>query len=106
MASSRGDYKLTNLKTSPKKDKKYVAEFTDSETGKRKYIHFGASGYQDFTIHKDPVRASLYRKRHARDLLTEAAKTGMSPGALSYYILWSSPSMAQGIRNFKNEYKL
>jgi hypothetical protein len=33
-------------------------------------------------------------------------EVNMSPGALAYYVLWTSPSMAQGIRNFKSQYKL
>jgi len=99
-------FKLMSIKTSWRKGKKHVAEFYDKETDSHKTVHFGADGYDDFTTSKDPVRALLYRTRHAKDLETEAAKTGMSPGALSYWVLWTSPSMTQGIRNFKSQYKL
>ena len=95
-----------SIKESWRKDKKKVAEFYDRETDSHKTVHFGAKGYEDYTIHKDPVRAERYRTRHAKDLLTEAAQTGMSPGALSYYVLWTSPSLEQGIRNYKKHYHL
>jgi hypothetical protein len=99
-------FKLIDIKPSSKADKKFMAEFYDSKEDKKKIIHFGAKGYSDFTLSKDAEKAELYRKRHARDLLTEKGKTGMSPGALAYWVLWSSPSMAQGIKNFKSQYKL
>ena len=106
MASSRDAYKLIDIKPSTRATKKYMASFEDKATGSHKTVHFGADGYEDFTIHKDPVRAERYRTRHAKDLETDAAKTGMTPGALSYYVLWTSPSLAQGIRNYKNRYHL
>jgi hypothetical protein len=99
-------FKLVDIKPSTKADKKFMAEFHNATEGKTKIIHFGSKPYSDFTLSKDAKQAELYRKRHARDLLTEAGKTGMSPGALAYYVLWTSPSMAQGIKNFKSQYKL
>jgi hypothetical protein len=99
-------WKLIKIEKSDRAFKKYMAHFGDAETGQKKTVHFGASGYEDFTTSKDPERAENYRTRHARDLKTDEAKTGMSPGALAYYVLWTSPSFAQGIRNFKNRYHL
>jgi hypothetical protein len=99
-------WKLTEIKPSTRATKKYVAEFDDKATGKHKTVHFGAKGYDDFTLTKNPEQAERYRTRHAKDLLTEAAQTGMSPGALSYYVLWTSPSLEQGIRNYKKHYHL
>jgi hypothetical protein len=99
-------WKLMSIKPSYAKGKKWTAEFYNQTDDKHKTVHFGAKGYEDFPLHKDPERAERYRTRHAKDLTTEAAKTGMSPGALSYYVLWTAPDMAQGIRNFKNRYKL
>lgn len=99
-------WKLMGIKASTRKGKKKMAEFYDRVTDSHKTVHFGADGYEDFTMHKDPERAKLYRARHEKDLLTEDAKTGMTPGALSYYVLWTSPSIAQGILNYKNRYHL
>lgn len=99
-------WKLMSIEPSERAGKKWRANFYNRTEDKRKTIHFGAKGYEDFTIHEDPIRAELYRMRHAKDLMTAAGKTGMSPGALSYYVLWTSPSFAQGVRNFKTHYKL
>jgi hypothetical protein len=99
-------WKLVSITESSRKGKKWEAKFYDSVDEKHKTLHFGAEGYEDFTIHKDSKRAELYRARHAKDLETTAGKTGISPGALSYYVLWTSPSFAQGIKNYKNRYHL
>ena len=32
----------------------------------KKSIHFGAAGYEDYTIHKDDKRKELYIKRHEK----------------------------------------
>ena len=109
--------KLISVKVSNKKAKKYDALFQD-KTGKSKTISFGATGYRDFTLmsdkksefyikdkkERDKVK-DAYQKRHAKDLLTEASKTGMSAGALSYYILWTKPTLKAGIAEFKRTFK-
>ena len=59
---------------------KYIAHFSDGRK-----TRFGASGYQDYTIHKDIKRRESYRKRHAKDLNTNDPYRA---GFLSYYILW------------------
>ena len=33
----------------------------------KKYIHFGAKGNEDFTIHKDPMRKNRYLDRHSKN---------------------------------------
>jgi hypothetical protein len=95
-----------SVKTSWRPTKKFVAEFYNRAEDKHKTVHFGLAGAEDYTIHKDAERAERYRKRHEKDLDTEAGKTGMSPGALSYFVLWTSPSFEQGVRNFKKEFSL
>jgi len=47
------------VKKSPKSNKKFRAIFDDSN-----YVDFGAKGYSDFTIHKDPMRMRRYVGRH------------------------------------------
>ena len=91
--------KLQILK-SDKGLKKFKAVFTD-QYGKTKTIHFGASGYQDYTQHYDKQRRTLYRQRHEKDLKGDP----MRAGYLSYYILWgNSTSIQTNIRAFKNKY--
>lgn len=72
------------IKQSTAKGKKLTAIFY--KDGKKvKTSHFGAAGMDDYTLTKDKEQRKRYRDRHAKDL-----KRGnyMSPGHLSYYILW------------------
>lgn len=83
--------------------KKWKAEFIADNGAVKKTTHFGASGYEDYTQHKDKERRRLYRARHKNDNLTDK----FSAGALSYYILWGdSTSIATNIRNFKSKFNL
>lgn len=54
--------KLVKIVRSPKKDKKYMAVF--EKDGRTKSIHFGATGYSDFTKHHDVERKKRYITRH------------------------------------------
>ena len=56
-----------------------------------KHIHFGATGYEDFTEHKDPVRRANYRRRHGAIKLKDgrlAYTVPTSPSYWSYHLLW------------------
>jgi len=90
--------KLLRITASPLKTKKYRAYFDD-----KTHTDFGASGYSDFTIHKDPDRAKLYRNRHKKDLETNDPKRA---GYLSYYILWSAPTFEEGLKIYKNKFHM
>ena len=91
--------KLQILK-SDKSEKKYKAVFTKYD-GKTKTIHFGASGYQDYTQHHNKDRRTLYRRRHEKYLKGDP----MRAGYLSYYILWeNSTNIQTNIRSFKNKF--
>lgn len=79
-----------------------MAVFED-EAGHRKHTHFGATGYQDYTQHKDPERARAYRRRHAKDLLTHDPTRA---GYLSFFILWGSPDFDANVRNYKKHFHL
>ena len=91
--------KLQILK-SDREGKKFKAVFTKDD-GKTKTVHFGASGYQDYTQHHDKLRRERYRQRHEKDLKGDP----MRAGYLSYYILWgNSTNLQANIRSFKNKY--
>ena len=92
---------LMSLEPSNIKNKKWKAVFKTSYH-KHKTVHFGDSRYQDYTQHKDDKRAELYRARHRNDNLDDP----MSPGSLSYYILWSSPDFRQGLINYINHFNI
>ena len=86
--------------------KKFKATFL-TDAGRHKTISFGASGYDDYTLAHDKDQRDRYRNRHAKDLKTPAGMTGVSAGALSYWILWGeSTDMRQNINSYRNKYGL
>lgn len=92
---------LMDLEPSNIKNKKFKAVFKTSYH-KQKTVHFGDDRYQDYTQHKNEERARLYRLRHKNDNLDDP----MSPGSLSYYILWSEPDIKQGLLNYINHFNI
>jgi hypothetical protein len=95
--------KLLEIKESTKPDKKMMAVF-ESDTGRKKTTHFGASGMDDYTITKDKSQRDRYRTRHKKDLETgDPTKAGF----LSYYVLWGeSTSRAANISSYKKRFNL
>ena len=94
--------KLT-IRQSNSKSKKLDAIFTDAD-GKTKTVSFGATGYTDYTLSKDPERRARYLNRHRAN---ENWNDYMSPGALSRYILWGdSTDLQTNIRAFKRRFNL
>jgi len=53
---------VITIKPSKKRDKKYDAQLPSG-----KVVSFGASGYGDYTTHKDPSRKKNYLSRHVND---------------------------------------
>ena len=96
--------KLLKITKSDKPDKKMMAVF-ETDSGRTKTIHFGAikNGVpmEDYTIHKDKERQKRYIERHSARENFDKPDTA---GALSRYVLWSSTSLAGGIRNYKNKF--
>ena len=89
------------INKSGKKDKKLVAKFQFPD-GKRKTTHFGAKGYSDFTIHKNPNRKEKYLRRHNR----EDWEDFTSAGALSRWILWNEPDLETSFSNYLARFSL
>jgi hypothetical protein len=81
------EYILTESKNKSKK-------WSLSDGNKR--INFGAKGYEDYTIHKDPERKQRYIDRHKlkeESLWTHTKDHLMTPSYLSRYILWEKPNL-------------
>lgn len=79
-------YGAKDLEVSTRKNKKYVVTLKDG-----KKINFGDSRYEDFTMHKDPIRRKSYRTRAAsiRDKEGRLTYTNKkSPNFWSYHLLW------------------
>lgn len=101
---------LLSVKPSTRKGFKYQATFClcDKKNAcggsNHKVTHFGAEGYEDYTIHKDKERRDRYRARHEKDLDT---KDPTRAGYLSYYLLWGdSTSLQENIKDYKKRFKL
>jgi hypothetical protein len=92
------------IEPSTKKGKKFDAYFTYTLDGKKreKVVSFGAAGYMDYTTHKDPQRKDSYRSRHQKDNINDP----LSPGALSWYILWNKPSLKESIKDYRNKFNI
>ena len=95
--------KLLSIVPSTKSGKKLMATF-ETDAGRKKTTHFGASGMDDYTLSHDKEQRERYRTRHAKDLQTgDPSKAGF----LSYYILWGdSTSRATNIASFKRKFNL
>ena len=78
---------LESITKSHKPTKKYDAHLLVD--GKPRTIPFGAKGYTDYTINKDPKRKELYLQRHQK---REDWNNPLTPGFWSRWYLWEEPS--------------
>ena len=98
--------KLVKIVKSSKKNKKFDAIFL-KDNGKNKTVSFGAAGMNDYTLTKDKDARLRYRKRHMKDLKTEANKKGLGAGSLSFYLLWGdSTSLQENIKAYRKRFNL
>lgn len=67
---------------------KFKAIFPEGQT-----VHFGAKGYSDYTIHRDPVRMKRYLTRHGRGRENWTKSGRYTAGFWSRWLLWSRPTM-------------
>lgn len=96
-------YKLVSVVSSDRPGKKMKATFKDTETGRTKVTHFGASGMDDYTRTHDKEQRARYRERHAKDLKGDPTRAGY----LSMYILWgNSTSIRDNISAYKSRFNL
>ena len=87
------------LLKSSKKDKKFMV-ILDGKT-----VHFGAQGYEDFTMHKNEIRKNNYISRHkTRENWT---KSGIkTAGFWSRWLLWNKPSFSSSIKDIEKNFKI
>lgn len=90
--------KLVKIINSPVNNKKKRAIFSNG-----KQIDFGATGYEDFTTHKDPSRRDRYDIRHRK---REDWNNPFTAGALAKYILWNKPTLEASIADYKQRFNL
>lgn len=87
------------LYKSPRKDKKWTV-CVDG-----KVIHFGAEGYSDYTLHKDPERKQRYINRHKKN--ENWKKSGINTaGFWSRWLLWGEPSIRKSINTIQEKFNV
>jgi len=116
-------YKLIK---SPKRNKKFRVISPDNKT-----VDFGAKGYSDYTIHKNPFRMRLYVGRHGGQISKYIkneenekkihlkmlnvsisnkenwTKSGlMTAGFWSRWLLWSNPNLNKSKNIIKKKFKI
>jgi len=93
--------KLLSVKPSTKPDKKLMATF-ETDTGRTRSVHFGASGMDDYTKTHNKEQRDRYRMRHAKDLQTHDPTRA---GFLSMHILWGeSTNLQTNIASYKRRF--
>ena len=83
--------------------KKMMAVFYDTAKKKIKTTHFGAVGYNDYTITGDLQAKMNYIARHKA---REDWNDYMTSGSLAYYILWNKPTLTESIKDYMNRFRL
>jgi hypothetical protein len=94
-------YKFYGIAPSNDKKHKYTALFKDLETDKFKTVDFGAYGYSDYTLHKNPKEKNNYINRHK---VRENWNNPIAKGTLSRYILWNLPDLDDSIKDYENRF--
>ncbi len=100
------------LSKSNRPAKKYMVDLliTDPEYGEtRRKIHFGASGMEDYTIHKDEERKRKYINRHSQIYLKDGSRaidSILSPAFWAMNLLWNKPTLTESIGDLKKKYKI
>ena len=117
---------MYKLSKSPKSDKKFRISVPDGKS-----VDFGAKGYSDYTIHKNPSRMRLYVQRHggkipkklkevsidsviqnkmlgvAKSDKEDWSKNGIhTAGFWSRWLLWSYPSLSQAKRFIEHKFRI
>lgn len=85
---------------SDKPNKKYFIITNDN-----KKIYFGASGYEDYTQHKNPLRKIRYIQRHQKNEGHLWNKSGInSPSFWSRFLLWNKPTIKESYNYIKQNF--
>jgi len=92
---------MFELKVSNRQDKKW--QVTDTLKGKT--VHFGAEGYSDYTIHKDPDRKKNYISRHRSK--ENWGKSGIyTAGFWSRWLLWNCTTLSASIKHTQTKFNI
>ena len=74
-------------------------------THEEKKIHFGASGFEDYTIHKNDARKNNYINRH--QVNEDFSKKGIKKaGFWARWILWNKPTIEDSIKDTEKRFNI
>lgn len=90
------------LDKSDREDKKYKMIFYDNNRKKVLTTHFGAKGYQDYTMHQNDERKMRYLDRHSKENWNDY----MTAGSLSRWLLWSKKSLSASYTDYLKKFNL
>ena len=85
------------IKRSKKAGKKFDAVIDGKKT-----ISFGATGYSDYTQHKDAERKQRYINRHKK---AENWNDPKSAGFYAKWVLWNKPSLRASVADINKRFK-
>ncbi len=99
--SSSRKKQLYKLYKSTNPSKKFDIWIENPKTGNIKKVSFGATGYEDYTIHKDKERRSRYLLRHQKDKVNDPTYSGF----WSTRLLWGkSTDINKNLRSVLREF--
>lgn len=88
------------VKRSTNKNKKYMVITPSGKT-----IHYGGSGYSDFTKHKDPERKKRYIDRHKKR--ENWTKSGINTaGFWARWHLWNKETSKDSIKDIEKRFNI
>jgi hypothetical protein len=93
--------RIISLKPSDRKGKKYKVIIEDD--GRNHTIHFGASGYSDFTITKSEAKKSAYIARHS---VTEDWNNPLTAGFWSRWLLWNKSTIRESLADIRKRFNI
>tara|TARA_R100001129_G_scaffold32781_2_gene22049 strand:+ start:2521 stop:2814 length:294 start_codon:yes stop_codon:yes gene_type:complete len=94
--------KLLRIGKSTRAGKKMMAVF--EKDGKTKTIHFGATGYYDYTTTPVGEREKKKEAYIARHKVNENFNDPDTAGSLARWILWNKPTIKASIRDYKKKF--
>ena len=92
--------RTVRLVTSPRRGNKLRAVLDDG-----RHVDFGAIGYSDYTLHRDPIRWANYKRRHRPTENWGRSGIGTA-GFWARWILWNLPSVAASVRDTERRFGL
>jgi len=91
-----------HLYVSSKPEKKYMVKFMNPGSKKINTVHFGASGYTDYTISKDVSQKERYVVRHRRDNIDDPNYAGF----YAMNLLWNKRTLQASINDTNRRYSI